>query len=46
MIFERGRENKRGRGREKGGQRIQSVLYMDSREPDVALEPMNHEIMT
>ena len=29
-----------------GGQRIRSGLCTDSREPDVGLKLMNHEIMT
>ena len=36
----------RGRGRERGGQRIQNRLCDDSKEPDVGLKLTNHEIMT
>ena len=56
FIFERERERererenvcvyKRRRGRERGGQRIQSGLWADSREPDAGLKLGNHEIMT
>ena len=45
ILRERERKNQQGRGRERGGQRIRSGLHVDSREPDVGLEPMNHEIM-
>ena len=34
------------KGRQRGGQRIQSRLLTDSREPDLELEHMNFEIMT
>ena len=34
-----------GRGRERGRQRIRNGPCTDSREPDMGLEPMNHEIM-
>ena len=43
------REHEQGRGRERErelGQRIQSGLHVDSRELDVGLKLMNHEIMT
>ena len=43
---EREKENKCGEGAEREGQKIQSRLCADSREPDVGLELMNHEIMT
>ena len=43
---ERVRELKQGRGRERRGQRIQSGLSDDSREPDVGLELKNSRIMT
>ena len=39
-------ECKWGRGRERGGQSIQSGLRADSREPDDELKLMNHETMT
>ena len=49
-FWEREREKvcvyKRRRGRERGGQRIQSGLWADSREPDAGLKLGNHEIMT
>ena len=32
--------------KERGGQRIQGGLYIDSREPDVGLELTNYEIIT
>ena len=35
-----------GGGREREGQRIQSGLCADSRQPDVGLELTNHEITT
>ena len=44
FIFER--ENKQGRGRERGGQKIWSGLCADSRESDAGHEPTNGEIMT
>ena len=42
----REQESERGRGRERGGQKIWSGLCVDSREPDVGLELTNCEIMT
>ena len=35
-----------GEVQREGGQKVQSGLCADSREPDVGLELMNHEIMT
>ena len=35
-----------GAEREREGQRIQSRLHANSREPNARLELMNHEIMT
>ena len=46
FIFDRDRECVSRGEAERGGQRIWSRLYTDSREPDVGLKPMNHEIMT
>ena len=40
------RKHKQERGRERGRQRIQSGLRVDSREPNVGLELKNREIMT
>ena len=37
---------KRGRGRERRGERIPSRLRADSTEPHAGLDPMNREIMT
>ena len=37
---------KQGRGRERGGERIPSRLYMVRVEPNMGLEPRNPEIMT
>ena len=46
-YFEREREHKSGEGqRERGRERIPSRLHTTSTEPDVGLEPTNHEIMT
>ena len=44
--MEREREHKWRRGRQRGGQRIQSRLCADSSEPDVGLKLTNREIMT
>ena len=50
FIFERERERASahmwGRGRERGGQRIQSRLCADRGEPGAGLKPTNREIMT
>ena len=46
IYFERERKIEQGRGRDRVGQRIQSRLCADSREPDTGLEPTNCEIMT
>ena len=46
FIFEREREHEQERGRERGGWGMQSGLCTDSREPDVGLELVNHEIVT
>ena len=48
VYFERERERecKWGKGRERGGQRVQSGLHVDSREPDMGLRFTNHEMMT
>ena len=35
-----------GGAEKEGGQRIQSRLHADSREPNMGLEPRNCEIMT
>ena len=43
---EREREGGSGGGIETGGQRIQSGLCADSREPDTGLELMDCEIVT
>ena len=43
-MRERERERKLGRGRERGGQRIQSGLCAYSREADAGLELMNQTI--
>ena len=45
-MFERERELEQGRGRERGGERIQGGLRAVSTEPDVGLELRNREIMT
>ena len=45
-LFIFGRECKWGRGREQGGQKIQSRLCTDSREPNMGLKLTNCEIMT
>ena len=45
-VREREREHASGEGAEREGQRIQSRVCADSREPDVGLELMNGEIMT
>ena len=37
---------KQGRGRERGRERIPSRLCAVNTEPDVGLEPTNHEIVT
>ena len=46
IYFERKSENKRGRGREKGKERIPSRLHAVSIEPKAGLELTNCEIMT
>ena len=53
IYFERERKHKEGRGRERERERegdteseAGSRLHIVSAEPDVGLEPMNHEIMT
>ena len=43
---EKERENDWGKGREEGGQRIQSGFCADSREPNEGLELTNCKIMT
>ena len=45
FIFER-ESVQEGWEKERGGQRIQSRLCTDSREPNAGLKLMNHEIMT
>ena len=45
-FLERKRERTSREGAETRGQRIQSRLCTDSREPDAGLELTNHEIMT
>ena len=45
-FLERKRERTSREGAEIGGQRIQSRLCTDSREPDAGLELTNHEMMT
>ena len=46
IYFERKSENKRGRGREKGKERIPSRLHAVGIEPKAGLELTNCEIMT
>ena len=43
FLFLRERER---RSRERGGERIQSKLCANSREPNTGLELMNHEVTT
>ena len=45
-LFLREREREQGRGRERGRERISSRLHARSADPNVGLEPTNHEIMT
>ena len=46
LFWERERESKQRRGRERGRQRIPSRLHAVSAEPDVGLELTNREIKT
>ena len=46
FIFETERKHKLGSGRDREGDRNQTGLHADSREPDAGLELMNNEITT
>ena len=46
IYSERQREDKWGRGRERGRERLPNTLPTASAEPDVGLEPTNCEITT
>ena len=46
ILFLRERASTIGGGAEGGGQRISSGFCVDTCEPDVGLELMNHEIVT
>ena len=45
-FWERGKNESRGGGRERGRHRIQSRIQALNYQPNMGLEPMNHEIMT